>query len=160
MSGRNEHMQRRKQLLVGIRTINNTLPFIPPIQRAQLEAVIFSQQQEVLAIPQRILELEASIAQNHLQHQLQHTSIRPTINITKTTERQEINNTPQLLPTTCKRRRRTKIPMFSNGDASIAQHWLEKYSHICEYLQFTPDDQLMELSIALEGPAIKWFSTL
>ncbi|KAG2215123.1 hypothetical protein INT45_002995 [Circinella minor] len=236
--GRNEHVKRRDQLLTGIRTITDTLPFIPPIQRAQLEPVIFSQQQEALAVDQhiaeldqqlqidrqamayefntaynqhpehfyslladtkwptpevcqdlqleptlltfvrnalspntntinettnqqihemhqRILELEASLTKNRLQ-----SSRQPTTATAQIEESQEINNTPRLLPTIYERRRRTKIPTFSNGDPSTAQHWLEKYIHICEYLQFTPEDQLEELNVALDGPAIKWFSTL
>ncbi|KAI7855836.1 hypothetical protein BDC45DRAFT_556084 [Circinella umbellata] len=57
----NEHVQRRDQLLTGIRTITDTLPFIPPIQRAQLEPVIFSQQQEALAVDQHIAELDQQL---------------------------------------------------------------------------------------------------
>ncbi|KAG2221706.1 hypothetical protein INT45_002744 [Circinella minor] len=104
---------------------------------------------------QRLLELEASIQQ---QQQLHHTTT-----ISQSTQQpisSELPSTARLSATIHDRRQRIKIPKFSNGDPTTAQHWLETYTRTCDFLHFTLEDRLDELNVTLEGPAIKWFSTL
>ena len=45
------------------------------------------------------------------------------------------------------RRKRAKTPIFSNGNATVAHHWIEKYTRHCAFLGFTDQERLDELNL-------------
>ena len=58
------------------------------------------------------------------------------------------------------RRRRIPFTSFKSGTATEAQEWIDHFEQLCHYGKFTETDMLDELSIRLEGPALKWLSGL
>lgn len=60
----------------------------------------------------------------------------------------------------CERRRRTKIPTFSNGTVTEAQQWMDHYDRVSKYLGFSDEEKIEELHALMYGAASDWLGGL